>query len=56
MNLIVIGLKVITFRILPEILQLCYKHFSNFDALREGHFLGVHIIIYQASTQNTQWK
>lgn len=56
MNLIVMDLKAVTFHILHEILQLGYKRFLNFDALREGHFLGAPIIIYQASTQNTQWK
>jgi len=56
MNSIATDLKAITFCILHDILQLGYKHFLNFDALREGHFLGAPISIYQASTQNTQWK
>lgn len=56
MNLIVTDLKAVRFRILHEILQLGYTHFLNFDAPKEVHFLGAPIIIYQASTQNTQWK
>lgn len=50
------ALKAVTFCTLHEILQLGYKYSLNFDALREGHFLGAPIIIYQTSTQNTQWK
>lgn len=56
MNLIVMDWKVDTFCISYRILHLGYKLFLNFDALREGYFLEAHIVIYQASTQNTQWK
>lgn len=56
MSLIVTDLKTVAFCILHEILLLGYKYYKNFDSLRESHFLGAPIIIYQASTQNTQWK